>query len=87
MSTSQRVAIVEVLSFAALLGGTPICCDSDDVPSALLALAARERVQVLILGSSQRSPFLQRLFPGTTQRVLRADRTFDVVIAAKGITA
>ena len=79
--------MVQALSFAAHLGGTPICCDSDDVPSALLTLAAREHVRLLVLGNSRRSPMLQRLFPGTTQRIVRAQRDFDVVIAGKGKTA
>lgn len=81
----ESLSMVQVLSLAAHLGGTPICCDSEDVPFALLTLAEREGVVLLILGASHRSPLLQRLFPGTTQRVLRADRNFDVVIAGKGL--
>ena len=79
--------MVQALSFAAQLGGIPICCDSDDVPSALLTLAAREQVRLLVLGNSRRSSMLQRLFPGTTQRIVRAQRDFDVVIAGKGMTS
>ena len=82
----ERLAIVEALNVAANLGGVPICCDADDVPMALLELARRERVRLLILGSSTRSGFLQRLIPGTTERLLRADRDFDVIITSRGLT-
>ncbi len=65
-------------------GGTVFFCEGDDVAQTLLALAAREQVDVLILGAPTRSGLLRRFRRGTVDRVVRATRSFDVVVIGNG---
>ncbi len=65
-------------------GGTVFFCEGDDVAQTLLALAARERIDVLLLGAPRRSGLLRRFRRGTIDRVLRAARSFDVVVVPNG---
>jgi K+-sensing histidine kinase KdpD len=62
-------------------GGTVFFCEGDDVAQTLLALASRERIDVLILGAPTRR---WRLGRGTVDRVVRAPRSFDVVVVPNG---
>ena len=66
---------------AMLRGGTVFVCEGEDTAETLLALAAREQVDVLILGAPERR---WRLRAGTVERVVRAQRAFDVVVAGNG---
>ena len=69
---------------AMLRGGTVFYCEGDDVAQTLLDLAAREHIDVLILGAPERRRW--RLRPGTVERVVRAHRAFDVVVVGDGRT-
>ena len=66
-------------------GGTVFFCEGDDVATTLLGLAAREQIDVLILGAPTRSGLLQRFRRGTVERVVRAHRSFDVVVVGDGV--
>lgn len=66
-------------------GGTVFFCEGDDVAETLLALAAREQVDILILGAPTRSGFLRRFRRSTVERIVRAHRAFDVVVAGDGL--
>jgi K+-sensing histidine kinase KdpD len=61
-------------------GGTVFFCEGEDVARTLLALAAREQIDILILGAPARR---WRLRPGVVQRVVSAARNFDVVVAGQ----
>jgi len=61
-------------------GGTVFFCEGEDVAQTLLALAAREQIDVLILGAPAHR---WRLLPGTVDRVVRARRSFDVVVVGQ----
>lgn len=61
-------------------GATVYFCEGEDVAQTLLALATREQIDVLILGAPTRSGLLRRFRPGIVDRVVRATRTFDVVV-------
>src|SRR5581483_11285313 len=62
-------------------GGTVFFCEGDDVAETLLELAAREQVDILILGA----PAGRRRFRrGTVERVVRARRPFDVIVVGDG---
>jgi K+-sensing histidine kinase KdpD len=62
-------------------GGTVFFCEGADTAQTLLALGARERIDILILGAPAHR---WRLRPGTVDRVVRAERTFDVVVIGNG---
>jgi len=70
---------------AMLRGGTVFFCEGDDVAQTLLALAAREHVDVLILGAPIRDGFFQKFRRSTVERVVRAHRAFDVVVVGDGV--
>ena len=63
-------------------GGTVFFCEGDDVATTLLALAAREQIDILILGAPSHR---WRLRAGTVERVVRAHRSFDVVVVGDGV--
>ncbi len=65
---------------AMVAGGTVFFCEGEDKAETILALAARERVDVLILGAPRKQGFLARFRSTTVDRVVRAERSFDVVI-------
>ena len=62
-------------------GGTLVYERADDVASALIEIAERERAAILVIGASRRPRILRRLILGETERILRAPRPFDVVVA------
>ena len=64
---------------AMLRGGTVFFCEGDDVAQTLLELAAREHIDILILGAPERRRW--RFGRSTVERVVRAHRAFDVVVA------
>ena len=64
-------------------GGTLVCEGADDVASALIEIAERERAALLVIGASRRPRILRRFIPGETERILRAPRPFDVVVASE----
>jgi K+-sensing histidine kinase KdpD len=66
------------------LGGRLVLAQARDVARAIIELSEREHVRLLVIGRSRRSRFLRRLRRGTTERLLRERRPFDVVIAAEG---
>jgi len=61
-------------------GGTVFFCEGEDVAQTLLALASRERIDILILGAPAQRWRLRR---GTVDRVVRARRAFDVVVVGQ----
>ena len=61
-------------------GGTVFVCEGDDVAQTLVALASREKVDVLMLGAPKSAGILHRIRRGVIDRVLHATRTFDVVV-------
>ena len=61
-------------------GGTVFVCEGDDVAQTLIALACREKVDVLMLGAPKSAGILRRIRRGVIDRVLQATRTFDVVV-------
>jgi K+-sensing histidine kinase KdpD len=63
-------------------GGTVFFCEGEDVARTLLALAAREQIDILILGAPSHR---WRLRAGTVERVVRAHRSFDVVVVGDGV--
>ena len=62
-------------------GGEVRCEESDDVADGLLEVSRREGVRLLVIGASHRPWLLRRFVRGTTERLLRAPRSFDVVVA------
>lgn len=62
-------------------GGTLVYERADDVAAALIEIAERERAALLVIGASRRPRILRRLIRGETERILRAPRPFDVVVA------
>ena len=68
----------------AAFGGRLLCAEAGDIARALVELSFREESRLLIIGTSRRPRFLRRLKRGTTERILRARRPFDVVVAAGG---
>ncbi|HEX3108255.1 MAG TPA: hypothetical protein VHU41_04105, partial [Thermoanaerobaculia bacterium] len=62
-------------------GGTLVYERADDVATALIEIAERERAAILVIGTSRRPRILRRLIRGETERILRAPRPFDVVVA------
>ncbi len=71
---------LEQAELAMRSGGTVYMCEGEDVAETLLALAAREQIDVLILGAPTRSGLMRRFRPGIVDRIVRAARPFDVVI-------
>jgi len=60
-------------------GGTVHLCEGDDIARTLLSLAELEKIDVLMMGAPKR-----RFIPGVVDRVLRAARSFDVVVVGNG---
>jgi K+-sensing histidine kinase KdpD len=61
-------------------GGTVFCYEPEDVAQALLEIGKRERIDLLILGTPRSNGFLARFRRDATDRVIRAQRPFDVVV-------
>lgn len=66
------------------LGGRLLCAEARDIAAGLVELSRREHARVLVIGRSRRPWFLRRLRRGVTERILRAQRPFDVIVAAGG---
>jgi K+-sensing histidine kinase KdpD len=64
-------------------GGTLVYERADDVAAALIEIAERERAAILVIGASRRPRIIRRFIRGETERILRARRPFDVVIAGE----
>jgi K+-sensing histidine kinase KdpD len=64
-------------------GGTLVYERADDVATAVIEIAERERAAILVIGASRRPRILRRFILGDTERILRAPRPFDVVVAAE----
>lgn len=64
-------------------GGTVFFCEGEDVAHTILSLAAREGVDVLLLGAPRRTGLLRRFRRGTVDRIVRAPRSFDVVVVGQ----
>ncbi len=67
------------------LGGRLVCASAADIAEGLVELSCREHARVLVIGRSRRPWLLRRLRRGVTERILRARRPFDVVVAAEGV--
>ena len=80
----RRPSAPDLLDLVTALGGRLLSIRARDVAQAIVELTGRERARVLVIGRSRRPPFLRRLKRGTTERILRAKRSFDVVVAAEG---
>jgi len=65
-------------------GGTVFFCEGENVAETLLLLAKREQIDVLILGAPRKSRLFRRFRPDTVDRVVRAERSFDVVVVGNG---
>jgi K+-sensing histidine kinase KdpD len=76
---------MERANMAMRAGGTVFCYEAEDIAQALLEIGARERIDLLILGSPKPGGFLARFRPDTTDRVIRAERPFDVVVISNTI--
>lgn len=65
-------------------GGQLLCAEASDVAAGLIEVSRREHAPILVIGSSRRSRLLRRITRGTAERILDAERPFDVVVAADG---
>ena len=74
-------------SLAMSSGGTVFFCEGENVADTLLQLAKREQIDVLILGAPRKSRLFRRFRPDTVDRVVRAERSFDVVVVGNGQTS
>jgi K+-sensing histidine kinase KdpD len=66
-------------------GGTVFCYEPEDVAQALLEIGKRERIDLLILGAPRSNGLLARFRRDATDRVIRAQRPFDVVVISTTI--
>jgi K+-sensing histidine kinase KdpD len=66
-------------------GGTVFCCEGEDVAQTLIELGTRERIDLLLLSSSRAKGLLRRFRPDTAERLIRAERSFDVVVISNSI--
>ena len=84
MSPAHVQTIQRLFDLVLSLGGQLLCAEADDVATGLIELSRQENAEVLVLGASRRPSLLRRLIPGTTERVLRARRPFDVIVTREG---
>jgi K+-sensing histidine kinase KdpD len=84
MPSRRAQNALEQAELAMRCGGTVYMCEGEDVAQTLLALATREQIDVLILGAPTRSGLLRRFRPGIVDRLVRAARSFDVVVLGNG---
>ena len=68
--------------FAMRSRGTIFFCEGEDVAQTVIALAEREQIDILIVGTPKRSTLLRRLRRDTVDRIIHAARSFDVVVVA-----
>lgn len=85
LPSARATRALEQAERAMMSGGTVFFCEGEDITETLLALAAREQIDVLILGAPRRSGILRHFRPGTVDRVVRAPRSFDVVVVPNGL--
>jgi K+-sensing histidine kinase KdpD len=78
-------AITRMRELVAPLGGELVATDGADIAAAVVDLSRREGAQFLVIGASRRPRLLRRFVSGTTERILRAPRPFDVVVAREGV--
>lgn len=64
-------------------GGDLLCTAAADDAEGLVTLAARERVDVLVIGPSRRLRLFRRWIPGMIEKLLRSQRRFDLVVARR----
>ena len=83
--SAQSDSVRRVFELVIGLGGHLLCADATDVAAGLVEVSRREQAQLLVIGASRRPRLLRRFVRGTTERVLQAERTFDVVVAAEGV--
>jgi K+-sensing histidine kinase KdpD len=83
-SRAAREGVRSVRELVSAAGGRILCRESRDVAAALLEASMDERARLLVIGASRRPRFLRRLLRGTTERLLEARRSFDVVVARPG---
>jgi K+-sensing histidine kinase KdpD len=77
---SARQMVSDLVS---ALGGEIRCAEGDDVSTALLRVAHEENAAILLIGHSQRPRVLRRLVRGTTEQLLGARRSFDVIVSGR----
>ncbi len=75
----------DLSELVAALGGRLLCAEAHDIAAGLVELSRREHARVLVIGRSRRPWLLRRLRRGVTERILRAKRPFDVIVAAGGV--
>ena len=78
----ERKAVASLDRLVTSLGGELRCIDGVDVAEALTVASAQEAADVLVIGASRRPRLLRRIVRGTTEKLLRARRSFDLIIAA-----
>jgi K+-sensing histidine kinase KdpD len=84
-SGAARDGVGSVRELVSAAGGRILCRESRDVAAALLEASKDERARLLVIGASRRPRFLRRLLRGTTERLLEAHRSFDIVVAGPGV--
>lgn len=83
-SSQDRAVADDLADLVSGLGGRLLCARAQDIASGLVELSRREDTRVLVIGRSCRPWILRRLRRGTTERILGAKRSFDVVVATEG---
>lgn len=82
-SSHERAAADELADLVSGLGRL-VCERAQDIASGLVELSMREHTRVLVIGRSGRPRILRRLRKGTTERILGAKRSFDIVVPTEG---
>ena len=83
-NSRERRAAGDIGRLVSSLGGELHCADAKDVADALIDLSQQARADILVIGASRRLPLLRRFSTGTTEKLLRASRPFDLVVTAAG---
>jgi len=81
--TSPREQRDALRDLVAALGGCLVCAESHDIAAGLIEVLRREQSRLLVIGASRRPRILRRLRCGVTERLLRAKRPFDVIVAGE----
>lgn len=83
----ERRAAGDLDQLVTSLGGELRCTEGQDVAFSLIDLSEREHTDLLVIGASRRPTLLRRFSIGTTEKLLRASRSFHLVVAAAGADA
>lgn len=83
--TSRREERDALRDLVTALGGSLVCAEARDVASAIVEVSRRAQSRLLVIGASRRPRLLRRLRRGTTERILRSKRPFDVIIAGASV--